>query len=68
MKDINNRLNQSERKSALDRLNWSGDFRFMGYSYTANIPSHFDGMQLQNLHRENHVLHADQSGADADQC
>ncbi len=21
----------------------------MGYSYTANIPSHFDGMQLQNL-------------------
>ncbi len=49
VKDINNRLNLSERKSALDRLNWSGDFRFMGYSYSANIPSHFDGMQLQNL-------------------
>ncbi len=49
VKDINNRLNATERRSALDRLNWSGDFRFMGYSYTANIPSHFDGMQLQNL-------------------
>jgi Protein of unknown function (DUF3373) len=49
VKELDNRMNQVERHSALDRLNWSGDYRFMGYSYTANIPSHFDGMQLQNL-------------------
>lgn len=49
VKELAERVNQSERKNALDRLNWSGDYRFQAYSYLSNIPSHFDGMQLQNL-------------------
>jgi hypothetical protein len=49
VKDLSERLGLAERKNALDRLNWSGDYRFQTYSYTSNIPSHFDGMQLQNL-------------------
>ncbi len=48
VKELNTRLAGSERKSALDRLNWSGDFRFQAHSYTAHIPTHFDGMQMQN--------------------
>jgi Protein of unknown function (DUF3373) len=49
LKDLHERVNQSEKKSALDRLNWSGDFRFQMYGFTSNYPAHFDGMQLQNL-------------------
>jgi hypothetical protein len=49
VKELSERMSQGERKNALDRLNWSGDFRFQAYSYTSNIPNHFDGMQLQNL-------------------
>lgn len=49
VKELTDRVNQSERKNALDRLNWSGDYRFQAYSYLSHIPNHFDGMQLQNL-------------------
>ena len=49
MKELPDRVNQSERRNALDRLNWSGDYRFQAYSYLSNVPNHFDGMQLQNL-------------------
>lgn len=49
VKDLTDRMNQSERRNALDRLNWSGDYRFQAYSYLSHIPNHFDGMQLQNL-------------------
>jgi len=49
VKDLDNRVSQNERKSALDRLNWSGDYRFQAYTYTSRIPAHFDGMQLQSL-------------------
>jgi len=33
----------------LDRLAWSGDYRFEANTITGHIPAHFDGMQLQNL-------------------
>ncbi len=38
-----------ERKAAVDRINFTGDFRFEAHSIDASIPSHFDGMLLQNL-------------------
>ena len=49
LKELNQRVDQSEKKSSLDRLNWSGDFRFQTYGYNSYYPAHFDGMQLQNL-------------------
>jgi len=49
LKGLNDRVDQAERKSSLDRLNWSGDYRFQMYGFTSNYPAHFDGMQLQNL-------------------
>ena len=49
IKELEHRLQKVERKSALDRINFSGDFRFEAHSIKADIPSHFDGMRLQNL-------------------
>jgi len=49
VKDINERVRDTERKSYLDRLNWSGDYRFEAHTIRGNIPAHYDGMQLQNL-------------------
>jgi Protein of unknown function (DUF3373) len=49
VKDLDERVAKAEKRSALDRLNWSGDFRFQAHTYTSTIPNHFDGMQLQNL-------------------
>ncbi len=47
IKDLEKRLMKVERKSALDRINFTGDFRFEAHSIQATIPSHFDGMALQ---------------------
>lgn len=47
--ELNDRLDKVELKSALDRIRFSGDFRFEAHSISADIPSHFDGMMLQNL-------------------
>jgi len=49
IKDLEKRVMKTERKAALDRLNFSGDFRFEAHSIDASIPDHFDGMYLQNL-------------------
>ena len=49
VKDLDERVNSTERRSALDRLNWSGDYRFEAHSIRGNVPSHYDGMNLQNL-------------------
>ena len=49
-KDINElekRLDKVERKSALDRVRFSGDYRFEAHSIQASIPDHYDGMKLQ---------------------
>src|SRR6266567_4745733 len=49
VKDLDQRVSVGERKSALDRIQWSGDYRFQGYTIRSTIPNHFDGMRLQNL-------------------
>jgi hypothetical protein len=49
VKDLDQRVGKTERHSALDRLKWSGDYRFQAHTYTAHIPTHYDGMQVQNM-------------------
>ena len=49
VKDLDDRVNSTEKKSALDRLNWSGDYRFEAHTIRGNVPAHYDGMNLQNL-------------------
>jgi len=47
IKDLEKRVMATERKSALDRINFIGDFRFEANSIQANFDPYFDGMQLQ---------------------
>ena len=49
LKELDQRVSDTERGQALDRLHFSGDYRFEGHSIIGRVPSHFDGMQLQNL-------------------
>jgi Protein of unknown function (DUF3373) len=49
VKELDQRVGKTERKSALDRLQWSGDFRVETHSIFGKVPTHYDGMQLQNL-------------------
>lgn len=49
VKDLDHRVSQTETRSALDRINFSGDYRFEAHSIWGNVPAHYDGMQLQNL-------------------
>lgn len=49
LKKLERKVQKGERKDALDRINFSGDFRFEAHSIEASVPDHFDGLQLQNL-------------------
>ncbi len=49
VKELDHRVAQTERRGALDRINFSGDYRFEAHSIWGNVPTHYDGMQLQNL-------------------
>ncbi len=49
VKELNERVSVTERKGLLDRLQWSGDYRFEAHTITGSVPAHFDGMQMQNL-------------------
>ncbi|RLE33312.1 MAG: hypothetical protein DRJ61_07535, partial [Acidobacteria bacterium] len=49
IKDLEKRVMKNERKSALDRINFTGDFRVEANSISTTTPDHFNGMQLQNL-------------------
>ncbi|HUA14579.1 MAG TPA: DUF3373 family protein [Verrucomicrobiae bacterium] len=49
VRDLNERVNQAERKNLRDRLEWGGDYRFEVHTIRGSIPSHYDGMQVQNL-------------------
>src|ERR1019366_6283853 len=49
VKDLDKRVSQAERQQALDRLRFTGDFRFEAHSIAGSVPAHFDGMALQNL-------------------
>jgi hypothetical protein len=49
VKDLDHRMSVAERRGALDRINFSGDYRFEAHSIWGDVPAHYDGMQLQNL-------------------
>jgi len=49
VKDLDHRISQTERRGALDRINFTGDYRFEAHSIWGSVPAHYDGMQLQNL-------------------
>ena len=49
LKDLDQRVTKVETKSTLDRLQWSGDFRVETHSIFGTVPTHVDGMRLQNL-------------------
>lgn len=49
MRDLEQRLRKVERQSALDRMQFTGDFRFEVHNIDAEISPYFDGMELQNL-------------------
>ena len=39
----------TERSQALDRISFTGDYRFEAHTIRGNVPAHYDGMGLQNL-------------------
>ena len=49
VKDLDKRVSQTERGQAMDRVRFTGDFRFEAHAILGKIPSHYDGMVLQNL-------------------
>jgi hypothetical protein len=49
VKDLDHRVSQTERRGAMDRINFTGDYRFEAHSIWGSVPAHYDGMQLQNL-------------------
>jgi hypothetical protein len=49
VRDLNDRVLDTERKGLRDRLEWGGDYRFEAHTIMGNVPAHYDGMQLQNL-------------------
>jgi hypothetical protein len=49
VRDLNDRVLETERKGLRDRLEWGGDYRFEAHTIRGNVPAHYDGMQLQNL-------------------
>ena len=61
VKDINGRLQETEKNGFLDRLKWSGDYRFEGHTIRATVPNYYDGMKLQNLMVRTFFLLAPQS-------
>jgi len=53
LKDLEKRVMKNEKKTGLDRINFTGDFRFQAHSIDATIPTHFNGMELQRLMVDN---------------
>lgn len=49
VRELNDRMLETERRSLRDRLDWGGDYRFEAHTIFGNVPAHYDGMQLQNL-------------------
>ena len=53
IKDLEKRVMKNERKTALDRINFVGDFRFETNSIQAEFGDRFNGMELQRLMVDN---------------
>lgn len=49
LKELDKRVTKAERDNALQRVRIGGDYRFQAHSINATVPTHFDGMKLQNL-------------------
>jgi hypothetical protein len=49
VKELDERVRETEKKSIRDRFSWSGDYRFQAHMIRGTVPAHYDGMQLQNL-------------------
>ncbi len=49
VKDIDQRVTKQERDAALNRVRFTGDYRFEAHSITGEVPAHIDGMTMQNL-------------------
>jgi hypothetical protein len=47
--ELDARVSKGEVRNALDRLNFSGDYRFEAHTIVGHVPAHYDGMALQNL-------------------
>jgi hypothetical protein len=47
--DLAKRVDAAEKKTVLDRINFTGDFRWEANSINGTIPSYYDGMALQNM-------------------
>lgn len=47
--DLDKRVSEAEKHQALDRIQFTGDYRFEAHSIWGNVPAHFDGMAMQNL-------------------
>lgn len=48
LKEVASQASAAERRSALDRINWSGDFRTQSNSIFGTVPNYYNGMKLQN--------------------
>src|SRR5436190_2039522 len=42
-KELDQRVSQTERAQALDRISFTGDYRFEAHSIRGKVPAHFDG-------------------------
>lgn len=49
LKELDRRVTKTERDTSLQRIRFSGDYRFEAHSIRATVPAHFDGMRLQSL-------------------
>ena len=49
LKELDQRVSQAERSQAMDRISFTGDYRFEAHSIRGTVPAHYDGMSLQNL-------------------
>ncbi|MEW5764131.1 MAG: DUF3373 family protein [Acidobacteriota bacterium] len=49
LKEMGKRLDSVEKKDALDRIRWGGDFRFEAHSFDSSMPAYVDGMAMQNM-------------------
>ncbi|MGB7847734.1 MAG: DUF3373 family protein [Candidatus Acidiferrum sp.] len=47
--ELDTRVSKAEVKNSLDRLNFSGDYRFEAHTIVGHVPAHYDGLALQNL-------------------
>ncbi len=49
VKELDRRVAKAERDSALDRVNFSGDYRFETHTINGDIPAYYNGLEFQNL-------------------